>query len=172
MSDNNILAIGAVLIGLALCTSGFKIQKLIITLAWFAIGYVLAGYIVPYFDLSSNINTIIQIVAGIILGSLGFKLEKLALLIAVAYLVYGSLSLYIKELDPNMVIVVKLVISVLVGTLATFFIKPIMIIVTSLAGSSIIKAYLPVFLTIPSNVLSIVILVIFVGGAIIQFKTS
>ena len=117
--DNNILAIGAILIGLALCTSGFKIQKLIITLAWFAIGYVLAGYVLPYFDLSSQINTIIQIVVGLIVGSLGFKLEKLAILIAVAYLVYGSLNIKINNLDPNMVLVIRLVISTLLGILAT-----------------------------------------------------
>ena len=170
--DNNILAIGAILIGLALCTSGFKIQKLIITLAWFAIGYVLAGYVLPYFDLSSQINTIIQIVVGLIVGSLGFKLEKLAILIAVAYLVYGSLNIKINNLDPNMVLVIRLVISALLGILATFFIKPIMILTTSLAGSSIIKSYLPTLVTIPSNVLSIVVLVILIGGAIFQFKTS
>ncbi len=170
--DNNILAIGAVLIGLALCTSGFKIQKLIIILTWFILGYALAGYVVSYFDLSSQINTIIQIVAGIILGSLGFKLEKLALLIAVAYLAYGSLNININNLDPNMLLVVRLVISVLLGLLATFFIKPIMIIVTSLAGTAIIKGYLPTLVSIPTNALSIVLIIVLVCGVIIQFKTS
>lgn len=170
--DNNILAIGAVLIGLALCTSGFKIQKLIIILTWFIIGYVLAGYVLTYFELNNTINLIIQIIAGIILGSLGFKLEKLAILIAVAYLAYGSLNLTIKSLDPNMVLVIRLVISALLGVLATFFIKPIMIIVTSLSGVAIIKNYLPVLVTIPTNVLSIVLIVILACGIIIQFKTS
>ncbi len=170
--DNNILAIGAVLIGLALCTSGFKIQKLIIILAWFAMGYMVAQYVLTYFDLSKQVNIIIEIVAGLVLGSLGFKLEKLAVLIAVAYLVYGSLNIQINGLDANMMLVVRLVISALAGMLATFFIKPIMILVSSLAGSAIIKAYLPVLITMSSNVLSIVVLVVFVLGIIIQFKTS
>lgn len=172
MTDNDILRIGAILVGIVLCTNGFKIQKLLITIAWFCIGFLLSSLIVPNFIDSNNICLIINFVVGILLGSIGYKLEKLAILIAVAYLVYSSIGPYIKGLDPNIALLIHYGVSLLVGVLATFFIKPIMIITSSLAGSNLIKTYVPTLIAIPGNILTIIVIVIFAAGIIIQFKTS
>ena len=57
-------------ISLIMCFLGFKVQKLVITLAWFVIGYRLGGIVGGNF-LDGNTLLITQIVVGIILGSLG-----------------------------------------------------------------------------------------------------
>lgn len=172
MTDNTIIQIAVILIGLALCTHGFKIQKLLITVAWFCVGFSLASWIAPQYIDSNTVCLIISIVAGLILGSLGFKLEKIALLIAVAYMVYISVGPYIKGFEKDITTLIQLGVSVIVGLLAVFFIKPIMIVTTSLTGSNLIKSYLPLLVTIPGNILNVIIIIIFVAGIIYQFKTS
>ena len=52
-------------ISLIMCFLGFKVQKLVITLAWFIIGYKLAGVVGGNF-LDGNTLLITQIVVGII----------------------------------------------------------------------------------------------------------
>ncbi len=170
METNNIIAIGAILLGAVLCTSGYKVQKFLITIAWFAIGFTLANVVCSYFELSKEIILIIEIIAGLILGCLGFKLEKLAILIAVAYLVYSTVGTYLTDLDPNIALIAKVVISLIVGGLAVLFIRPILIIASSLYGANLIKLYLPAIISIPTNILTIIIFIFFVGGIIIQFK--
>ena len=76
------------IVGILLCFFGFKIQKMLITVAWFLIGYNLVGYANGYFHLIADdtILIIVSIVVGLLLSGVGYKIEKLALFIAVAYL--------------------------------------------------------------------------------------
>lgn len=166
-----ITAIIAILIGLLFCFAGYKIQKLLITIVWFIIGVVLANKIGGYFIDSRNLLIVVEIITGIIIGSVGFKLEKLALSIAVAYLVYITIGPYITGFEPGLTLIIHAGISLLIGILATFFIRPILIIVSSIAGASIIKMYLPAIVTLSSNVLLIVTVVIAILGILAQFKT-
>ena len=170
--DARITAIIFIIIGLVLCFYGYKIQKLVITLAWFAIGYTIAGYIAGNFIEAQTTLLIIQIVAGVILGSLGFKLEKLALLIAVAYLTYNSIGGYITGFTGNMKLAVQLGVSVLVGILSTLFLKPILICITSIAGASLVRDYVPTLVTLQPNIITIGFIVIAAFGILFQLKTN
>lgn len=172
MENNSIIALGAILIGLVLCFSGFKLQKLVITLVWFVIGFGIARYVCPYFTDSSSIKLIVEIIAGILLGSIGFKLEKLALMIAVAYLVYKSFGSYINGFDPNINLIIRIVVSLVIGGLATLFIKPILIVVSALGGTALIKEYLTVLLNVSPSVMGVILVVLLIAGIVMQFKTS
>lgn len=167
-----ITAVIAILIGLLFCFAGYKIQKLLITIVWFVIGFILANKVGGYFISSSNLLLVIEIITGIIVGSIGFKLEKLALCISVAYLVYITIGPYIPNVEKGVEIIIHFGVSLLVGLLSTFFIKPILIIVSSIAGAHIIKYYLPTLVTIPANYLLICVVVIAVVGVLAQFKTN
>ncbi len=170
--DSRITATIAIIIGAALCLSGFKIQKLVITLAWFAIGFSLSGQLCSNFIEADNILLIVQLVVGCILGSLGYKLEKLALAIAVAYLTYTSIGPYIKGFEGNLAIAVQVGISILVGILSTLFIKPIVICVTSVAGASLIKEYIQVFITLEPTILTVIFLACAAIGILSQLKSN
>ncbi len=159
-------------ISLLLCFFGFKVQKLVITLAWFALGYTLAGAVAGLF-LTGNVLLITQIVVGIILGSMGYKLEKLALAIAVAYLTYISVGPYIKGFEEGITLIIHVGVSLGAGILATFFIKPILIGITSIAGATLIQRYLPVIIpSLTSQIVLIISIVIAVLGLLTQFKTN
>ena len=159
-------------IGLILCFFGFKVQKLVVTLAWFALGFSVAGLIGGKF-VDGNTLLIIQIVAGIILGSLGLKLEKLALAIAVAYLTYIAIGPYINGFEEAVETIIHFSVSIGAGILAIFMIKPILVGVTAVAGSTLIKQYLPVVIpSLSAQVVLIISIVIAVLGLLTQFKTN
>lgn len=170
--DPRITAVISIIIGLVICFAGFKIQKLVITLAWFALGFSLAGSICSNFIEASNILLIVQLVVGFILGSLGFKLEKLALAIAVGYLTYGAIGPYITGLEGNLATAVQIGISILVGILSTLFIKPIVVVVTSIAGATLIKEALPAIITLQPTVLTIIFIAFIVIGIFTQLKSA
>ena len=168
----DVLALIILGIGLIFCFFGFKVQKLVITLAWFAIGFSLAGLVAGNF-LEGNILLIVKIVVGVIIGSLGFKLEKLALAIAVAYLTYITIGPYITGFEKGVTLIIHYGASIGAGILATFFIKPILIAVTSIAGAAIIKQQLPIIIpSLNSQVVLIASIVIAVFGLLTQFKTN
>lgn len=167
-----ITAVIAIIIGLIFCFAGYKVQKLLITIVWFAIGFVLANKIGANFIEAKNVLLIVQIISGVVFGSLGFKLEKLALCIAVAYLVYTTIGPYITGFEKGVTIIVQFGIAAFIGILSTFFIKPILIVVSSFAGANLLKIYVPSLVTVPANILLIVVIVVAVLGALVQFKNS
>ena len=159
-------------ISLILCFFGFKVQKLVVILACFALGYSLAGTIGGKF-LDGNTLLIVKIVVGIILGSMGFKLEKLALAVGVAYLTYISIGPYITGYEKSVTLIIHAGLSLGAGILATLFIKPILIGVTAVAGSTIIKQYLPVVIpSLTTNVTLIIAIVFAILGLLTQFKSN
>lgn len=170
--DPQITALIAIAVGIVLCLFGFKIQKFVITLAWFALGFTIAERIGSNFITSANTLLLIEVISGIVLASLGYKLEKLALCIAVAYMSFETVGTYITGFDQMMTFAIQLGISLLLGILSMLFIKPILIVITSIAGASLIKSYLPVFITLEANILLIIAIVFAVAGFIIQLKSN
>jgi hypothetical protein len=104
---------------------------------------------------------------------LGFKLEKLALAIAVAYLTYITIGPYITGFEKGVTLIIHCGISIGAGILATFFIKPILIVVTAIAGATLIKQQLPIIIpSLNSQLVLIASIVIAVFGLLTQFKTN
>lgn len=165
-------ALITIAIGLVMCFFGFKVQKLVITLAWFFIGFKLTEMVGGNF-LDGNTLLIAQIVVGIILGSLGYKLEKLALAIAVAYLTYISIGSYLTGFEEGIRLIIHISGSLFAGILATFFIKPILIAITAIAGATLLRDNLPIVIpSITAQVSLIISIVIAIFGLLTQFKTT
>ena len=160
--------------GLLLCFFGFKVQKILITVAWFLIGYNLVGYVNGLIHVISDgtILVIACIVFGILLAGVGYKLEKIALFIAVAYLAFTTIGAYIPVDDQRIAMLIQGAAALIIGALSTLFIKPILIGVSSIAGGTILKDYIPQFINIPTNILSILVLVVVISGVLFQIKTS
>lgn len=170
--DPKLTALIAIAVGLILCLFGFKIQKFVITLAWFVLGFTIAEKIGSNFITSSNTLLLIEVISGIVLASLGYKLEKLALCIAVAYMSFETVGTFITGFDQLMTFAIQLGVSILLGILSTLFLKPILIVITSIAGAALIKSYLPVFIALEANVLLIIAAVIAIMGFLIQLKSN
>lgn len=167
-----VLAIIAIIIGLLISFAGYKIQKALITIVWFCIGYLLATNILSNYIAIKNTIIIISIVVGIIFGSIGFKLERFALFISISYLTYKNIGGYITGLDNNLIFMIEGAISLIVGGLSILFIKPILIFITGITGPNIIKYYLPTLVSLSSNIILIIGIVIAILGIITQIKTN
>lgn len=170
---NETTAIAAIIIGLVLSFFGFKIQKLVIIFAWFVLGFNLGNELLPHVLSDKTIITVISLVIGLLLGSLGYKLEKLALFIAVTYLVFKSVGSYLPSVsDPNLALLIKAGVSLIAGALSVMLIKPILIGVTSIAGVTIIKDYISVFVSLSASTLNIGALILIIIGILYQLKTT
>ena len=83
-----------------------------------------------------------------------------------------SIGNYITGVDPNVKLMIQAGIALIVGALATMFIKHIIIIVSGIAGASLVQQYLPALFNIPIGILTIITLIIGVAGIFYQFKTN
>lgn len=170
--SEEVMSLIILIAGILLCFCGFKIQKVLIMVVWFLIGYNLAQYVCVNFIDNGTLLIVISIVVGLLLAGVGYKLEKLALFIAVSYLVFKSIGSYIHIEDTRLAFMIHGAIALICGALSTLFIKVILIGVSSFAGAALIKEYLPLFITMQASILNIVVLVILVIGVIVQIKTS
>ncbi len=169
---SEIKALIAILLGLLFCFSGYRVQKFLITVVWFVIGYEIVRLVCSEYITNKDTLLIIEIIAGFILASVGYKLEKLALFVTVAYLTYITISPYITFFSKEMNLLAQGVAALLMGGLSIILIKPILIIATSVSGASIFYQYLPVIVNLDAKILLIVAVVIAVLGIIVQFKSN
>ena len=161
-----------IVVGALLALFGYKIQKLTLSLVCFLLGYTISNAICPHFITDSTIITIVNIVVGIIIASLGFKIEKLAVSATVAYLVYTSIASFAGIIPFELTETIKAVIALICGIASLLLIRPILIIVTSLGGASILLNGVSTYITIPNEYYLIVLIVVFALCALIQFKTN
>lgn len=164
----------SLVLGILFLFFGYRVQKVIISIVWFIIGYELSNLIAPHFFTDPTTLIIVGIVVGLVLVVIGFKLEKLALFIAVAYLVYKTLTPYISllHLNNDITFLIQIGISLVVGALSVAYIKHILIIITSLAGANLINKTIPTLITLNSTILFIIFLVLAALGILFQFKNN
>lgn len=169
----NTIAIISILIGLVLSLFGYKVQKAVITLAWFLIGYGISNYICPNFITNEYLIIGINILIGLLLSSIGFKLEKLALVIAVSYFAYSSIKGMINLDEPTICFIIEVTLSMIIGLVSLLFLRPIIIIVTAGYGSSLIKdGIITLIPTLTTNIALIIVIAIFLLTILYQFKTT
>lgn len=161
-----------IVVGALIALFGYKIQKFTLTLICFALGYTLSNALIPNLISDQTIIIIINIVVGIIFGGLGLKVEKLAVGLSVAYLVYTSLATYAGYIPFEMTQGIQLIIALVCGIAALLVIRPILILSTSIGGSSILLSGLVSYIAIPNNIYFIVLVLVIIFCSIIQFKTN
>ena len=170
---SNVTPIIGLIIGVLLLFFGYKLQKWMVILGWFLLGYMLGGYIGGMFT-EGTILLIIQIGCGLLLAGGGWKLEKIALCVAIAYYTYCVLVPYNFSFFPEHLYNVATIIgiSIIVGIVAVRFIRPILILVTAFYGATMIVQYLPNFVSLSGNILTYGFYVLIIIGAIVQGKTN
>lgn len=165
-------AILFILIGIVLAFYGYKAQKFLVIIACFFFGFTLAGQLLTTVIADEKVLLLVKALVGLVLALAGLKIEKLAIFLGVAYLVYMSIGNYITGIDPTIKLMVQAGIALIVGALSTMFIRHIIIIVSGIAGASLVQQYLPALFNIPIGVLTVATIIIGVAGILYQFKTN
>lgn len=168
----NYVALISLFLGIGLCLFGFKMEKWAVLCAWFLLAFSIASFLLGKFINSEQIVIIISLTFGLVVGALGFKLEKLSLFIAMTYFSYIILQTYIKMDSYVLNIIVNLLGAMSCGLLAVFFIKPVMIFITSLYGGVLLLENIHQFVMLPIKALNIAVAMIVVMSIIFQFKTN
>ena len=173
MISGNIQPILLLVAGIALLFLGYKLQKWMVILGWFLLGFYLGGIVGAKF-VEGTVLLLVELGIGLILATCGWKLQKLALFVAISYYAYSVLLPYnISFFDVALYNTVTVIgIAVIIGIISVRFIKPIMILVTCFYGATLIRDNLPVFVSLSDNIMTYGYYGLIVLGAIIQGSTS
>lgn len=163
------------LIGLILIFDGYKVEKVIVTIIWFLLGYNIAFNILGMFDFTAGILPIvISAIVGICFAAVGFKLERLAFFIAVAYGVFLTIPSYFVINNNLVFFIVKLVIAIIIGLLAIKLRALIYTIIASLIGATLMKR--AIFILFPSlaapivSIINVVVIILVIVGVLSQIN--
>ena len=126
---------------------------------------------VPHITTDPTWSQILPIGAGLILGMLGFSIEKFCIF-AVATFTVATTLIETLQLTEILFIALAIGAGVVVGCIATAFIKPLGIITTALSGAKLIAKYTVSGLALQHEPYFLVILAIcFAVGVLFQFKS-
>lgn len=170
----NLEAIIAIVIGVLFCLYGFKLKKLCIMLAWFIFGYFVAINVIDIFSINLDPSWSVSapIIAGCVTGIAGYALVKAGFYLAsgiLAYIVVNNLALF----DPKYNIIVGIVAAIAIGFLASKFLKPVIVIASTVGGASMICENLPAVVSgIPASSYTIIFVVIIVFGLLFQLSSK
>jgi len=165
-------AIIGIVVGILLAFYGYKLEKYLVIIAAFALGFTLVKDFGPQFITDSKVLLLVEILIGCVFALISIKIEKLAIFLGVTYLVYMAIGAYLPITDVILYTVVRIAIALIVGAIATMYIKPILIVVTGIAGAAFVQQYATQLFSIPTLVITIVTVLIAVFGIIYQFKNN
>jgi len=163
------------LLGLILIFDGYKLEKIIITVLWFLLGFNLATDVLTLVNFSTGlVPFIIEIIVGLCFAAVGFKLDRLAFFVAVAYGMYVAIPSYFTLSNNILFLIVRIILAVVVALIALKFKEIIYALIASLIGATIMKkAVLLLFPTLSSGyitVINIIVIILVIVGILSQIE--
>ena len=160
------------LIGLVFLFEGYKIERIIITILWFVLGF---KDVLGMFNYSVGVVPIvIEVIVGLCFASVGFKLERIAFFIAVAYAAFIAIPNYFVLDNSILFFAVRVLVAVAVGLLAIKFRALIYTLIASFLGATLMKR--AIFILFPSlspgivTAINIGVIVLVVIGILSQIQ--
>lgn len=132
----NLFIILALIFALVCCFNGYKLFKVLIKFYGFLIFFALGLVVGSILGLSGQMLTIIGFCSGLLGIFLAYKFYKGMVVFTIAYQTYIVLMMII----PSTFIVV--IISIVIGFLATNFIKPVVSVTTAISSALFISSIL------------------------------
>lgn len=161
----------AIIIGIFLCLFGYRIKKIAFVIIWFIIGFYLMSLLAPKITSDEIWQLILSSGAGLLLSILGFSIEKFCIFAVAAFSVSTTLIETFRFNEP-LPIALCIVGGIIVGCIATAFIKPLGIITTSLSGARLLAKYIVAGTQLSHEPWFLIILVASCGiGIMFQHKT-
>ena len=171
MDTQTVVLIISLIVGFLACFMGYRLNRVVVMIAGFYLGYQLGDTYLPQIISDTSFIPLVSIVIGIIVGSMAFSMYFLGVFIlcfTLAYTVCGSFI----EMEILKVIIGAIT-GVIAGIIGVKFLRPIMIVLTSLAGGFLIASSGLDLLNISNNVIFVLIaLVLAVLGALTQFRNK
>lgn len=159
----------SLIIGAVECFAGFKIMKAMMAIWGFFIGAML-GVVIGVVAESTVLGVILVVVFGAILAILSFKLYIAGIFILTAFLT--TIALYI--MCEN--IFVALLLAIIVGILAIYLEKPVVIITTAISGAGIILSSAYMIMDLGLNGSPVVTVILWIpialAGIAVQYITT
>lgn len=177
----------AIIVSIALalfyCFFGYKLLRLHISFIMFFIGAAIGYVIGVALGLDRMFVLALIFVLALLLALLGFFLYKVGLFVMMALLMWSASYGFVKDIFPaTYVLIICIVVSLLFAILACFFVRPVVIILTALAGgliasNNLIDNFLTqvAMLNTPRTTGYIVLgfaLLLAIAGMIFQFRTT
>ena len=159
-------------IGYAICFYGYKLKDLMFTIVWFLLGFTISNQIFSSTFTQIDMLHAFSSIIGLFCSLLSYKLFLINIFVCVSWMI-GSV-LYDKLMfDSNINLVIAIIVGIILGLLAIKFIKPLLIIATSIIGSAImVKGFSLLSIDIHQDLLLIIQIFITVLGLIYQFRTN
>ncbi len=165
----NIVNIITIVIALATCFFGYKLNKILIAIFGLIIGFNLGVTYLPNLLTDQTVIYIISAVIAIAIGIISYNLYLVGVFLLcalAAFILCENLNL-----EENVQIIISVFAGLIAGILGVKFTRPLMIISTSLAGASTFTECALILFKMQSNTLSLIIfIVIALLGMSYQFK--
>lgn len=155
--------------GLLSCFFGYKWNKILIALTGFVVGYGVADFISTLFISEQIIVVIVSIGIGLIGSFIAHKLYLLGIFLLCFFTVFTICKIYID--DKTIQLIAGIIGGIITGIIGVKCVKPIVILMSSISGGTLIASIIVDLLNNQSILLVVQILII-VAGMIFQTKTN
>ena len=154
----NIVNIITIVIALATCFFGYKLNKILIAIFGLIIGFNLGVTYLPNLLTDQTVIYIISAVIAIAIGIISYNLYLVGVFLLcalAAFILCENLNL-----EENVQIIISVFAGLIAGILGVKFTRPLMIISTSLAGASTFTESALILFKIQNNTLTLIIFII------------
>ena len=165
------VGIVSILIGVFLLLFGYRLKKVAMTIIWFILGYYIVGLFVNKIVADEIWQIILCCAGGLVVSMFSMTIEKLAIFITVA----SSFAIFVMDAfgpAENWILpAIAIAVGVVAGVIATWFIKPLFIVATAVAGARLIASNgLPLLGSEASKYYLLVFAVLAIFGAVFQWR--
>ena len=171
MDTQLIVLLASLLVGFLACFMGSRLNKIIVMLVGFYFGYKLGDAYLPQLITDDVIVTFISIVIGIVIGFASFSMYLFGVFVLCFFLAYTVCDNFIEV--EFLKIIIGVVTGVIAGLIGVKFVRPIMIILTSLTGGFLLVNSGMQLLNIDNNLIYVACgIILAVIGALSQFNNK
>lgn len=169
--DKIVFFLAIITIGYAICFYGYKLRNLVLVFIWFLLGFTLSNEVFKNVFTQVDMLHAFSTIIGLLCSLFSYKLHLLNIFVCVSWMI-GNILYYELTFEQNVNFIIAIVIGIIAGLIAVKFEKILLIITTSIIGSSImIKSsnFLPI--SIDKLILVAIQIFIIILGLIYQYKT-
>ena len=164
----DIVNIITIVIALATCFFGYKLNKILIAIFGLIIGFNLGVTYLPNLLTDQTVIYIVSAIIAIAVGIISYNLYLVGVFLLcalAAFILCGNLNL-----EENIQMIISIIAGLIAGILGVKFTRPIMIISTSLAGASALSENALTLFNFQNNTLEIILfIVVAILGIVYQF---
>lgn len=155
----------SIILSIISCFYGYKLFKFFIKVYGFIAFALIGATVFGFIGLSGGAFTIGVLIAGILGAFLGYKFYKFTLFVIVAVSAFAVINAIIP------IWIISFMISMAIGSLSLFFVKPVICITTASSSAMFIASSIGAIIVLPHFVLVAIYLLFTIFGSLKQLKS-